>query len=366
MRLLIYDFKDFTYKEDLIVSNDFELILDTVITQSSYFVCNVPTTLAIVGDIVVLHERAMRYVGVIDKIVHAENSSIRLNTLDYISCLDFEFIRTGGTYANGYYLKDLLLARYRDCKDLIQRKPYLRYHNYAESVGGSIPLENKLIKFSDLLKECNSLFDLRIETRVGFQGFDLEEEYKDTIPIGTITHLLINFRCSKRKMKLKDSLPQLINLEISSNDEVRVNKIEFIPDVGVINKGIKEYYLLTEKDEVTTNELSTKRYPYVKSKTLTYSEKETDKDLLDRASIELKKEEYKHSISFEIDCRNDVFVPFDNINLGDRVEFITDNKIYKTLVSQIRYKGSLDYCSVILGENRITLTDKIKLIKERK
>ena len=58
-------------------------------------------------------------------------------------------------------------------------------------------------------------------------------------------------------------------------------------------------------------------------------------------------------------------MPFDNINVGDFLEFVAETKTYSTMVTQLSIKGNLYECSVVLGEYRIKLTDKIKLLEKK-
>lgn len=60
---------------------------------------------------------------------------------------------------------------------------------------------------------------------------------------------------------------------------------------------------------------------------------------------------------------NKVAKPFIDINVGDYIEFITDKKTYQTMVTKIQLKSNLYKAYVTLGEYRISLTEKIKLLE---
>ena len=62
---------------------------------------------------------------------------------------------------------------------------------------------------------------------------------------------------------------------------------------------------------------------------------------------------------------NKVVVPFKDLNVGDFIEFITPNKTYQTMVTQFIFKNNLTQVGVTLGEYRIKLTDKIKLLSRK-
>lgn len=61
---------------------------------------------------------------------------------------------------------------------------------------------------------------------------------------------------------------------------------------------------------------------------------------------------------------NNVFIPLVNVFLGFYIEFYGPNKTYDTLLTQIKYKNNFDACYLTLGEQRTSLTDKIKLLKK--
>ena len=106
------------------------------------------------------------------------------------------------------------------------------------------------------------------------------------------------------------------------------------------------------------------RIKKVKSTSQFYSDNEYS-SLYTKASTELLKSNLEHNIQFDVTIDNSIIVPFKNFNLGDFVEFITDKKTYSTMVTQIAIKGNLYECSVVLGEYRIKLTDKIKLLEKK-
>ncbi|MDD4156994.1 MAG: hypothetical protein PHY08_10525, partial [Candidatus Cloacimonetes bacterium] len=88
--------------------------------------------------------------------------------------------------------------------------------------------------------------------------------------------------------------------------------------------------------------------------------------LLDIASNEMHKEDFMHHISFSITQDNTVFVPFNNVFLGDKVLFIHGNKRWITILSRIEMTGTIKDYLIILGEQRVKLTEKLRLILEGK
>ena len=54
-----------------------------------------------------------------------------------------------------------------------------------------------------------------------------------------------------------------------------------------------------------------------------------------------------------------------DLKVGAIVVFITENKTYETIVSKVEFKGTFNIAKVTLGEYRLSLTDKLKLIDRR-
>jgi len=88
--------------------------------------------------------------------------------------------------------------------------------------------------------------------------------------------------------------------------------------------------------------------------------------LLDIATKELLTEDYMHNINFSITRDNQVFIPLHNIQLGDKVLFIHGEKRWATILSRIEMNGTTKDFLITLGEQRIKLTEKLKLILEGK
>ncbi len=73
-----------------------------------------------------------------------------------------------------------------------------------------------------------------------------------------------------------------------------------------------------------------------------------------------------HNINFSITRDNQVFVPLEKIKLGDKVLFIHGDKRWATILSRIELNGTIKDFLITLGEQRIKLTEKLKLILEGK
>ena len=90
MKLLVFNKLNLELKDELNITNDYQITLDIVINQSSYFTTNASTTKGEVGDIVILHERSFFFIGVITLIELVETSQLKITAIDYVSALSFE------------------------------------------------------------------------------------------------------------------------------------------------------------------------------------------------------------------------------------------------------------------------------------
>jgi plastocyanin len=93
----------------------------------------------------------------------------------------------------------------------------------------------------------------------------------------------------------------------------------------------------------------------------------TDNDyetLETKARSEMVTSKLDHNITFMIDMKNKVFIPFVNIQLGDYVSFIHKGKTYESVITGITFKDSMNFATITLGEYRVKLTEKIQLLSK--
>ena len=151
---------------------------------------------------------------------------------------------------------------------------------------------------------------------------------------------------------------------ISSSGEQSVNKVVFYPSSeNVTHRNTVNYYLLTD-GTITTVSTSEKRYKNISSVSKIFKDADYD-SLLTTAQSEMLISSLEHAISFNLETNNKVVKLFEDINVGDFIEFITPTKTYNTMITQIAFKNNLYQASVTLGEYRISLTDKIKLLSKK-
>lgn len=342
MEILIYDRAAFTFKESLTLGS-FEIVLDTVISGQSTFTVNDQVVSARSEDILILHERSFFYIGIIKKI-ETENLLTKITAVSFTAILDVEVIQDSYSGNLGDYLVSLISAALINNEDEKQNLPYVTIENTC-AISDSITMsEAEVTTIEAILEDFNKFYGIRLEARLGIIN-------------GQITHIKLVIKEVEKSMKLKGDLFLLRNLSISQDSETPTNKVilygEGLPNVC---------YFLLQDGEISMDASDVGRITPVKLKYVSY---QTSDDLETLAKKELVKEKYAHAISFDIHLKNKIFIPFSNVRIGDQIEFVNGETTYRTIFSQIVYKGTLEECSIILGEHRIKLTEKLKLLERR-
>ena len=181
---------------------------------------------------------------------------------------------------------------------------------------------------------------------------------------GKISGVELHISECQKGLILKSNFKGIKNLVISSSDDQSLNKIIFIPsDDNTSHRGNISYYLLSN-GAVTTDSTNSLRIKNVSVTSKIYQDSDYE-NLSNIAKSELLISSFDHSITFDLLMSNKVVVPFKDLNVGDFIEFITPNKTYQTMVTQFIFKNNLTQVGVTLGEYRIKLTDKIKLLSRK-
>jgi len=343
MNLLIYNRKDFTFKANLPIEF-FEIVLDTVINSESSFLISGSSGETLQEDIAILHERSFFYIGIV-KTITSEGIKTKINTMHFNSVLETEYLTSSYPLGNlGTYLKSLISNTFINNGDSSQNMNYLRVVNESTATGSLSVTKTEVKTISELISDLNAKYGIRMETRLGIVG-------------GEITHLKMVILDAVSTLKLRYDLTLLRNLSINENGEIPLNKVILYGD----GLATLTYYLLTD-GSVSTNASSPFRITPVN---YSYLEYQSDDVPLTVAQNELVKDKFRHAITFEVMMDNLIFSPFKNIALGDQIEFITANKTIPSILSQMTFKNTLKQCSVILGEHRMKLTEKLKIIERR-
>jgi hypothetical protein len=164
-------------------------------------------------------------------------------------------------------------------------------------------------------------------------------------------------------MVIKSDFSSILNVETNDSTSQLVNKVVYYPrSDNQIYQMIKTYYLLTT-GEITEDGTSDDRYNSVMAKSYIYTDNDYE-TLETKARSEMVTSKLDHNITFTIDMKNKVFIPFENIYLGDYVSFIHKGKTYESVITGITFKDTLNYATITLGEYRVKLTEKIQLLSK--
>jgi hypothetical protein len=180
---------------------------------------------------------------------------------------------------------------------------------------------------------------------------------------GRITGLVFRISEVSHGIKLKSNYAAIQDLVINDSSSQMTNKVVFYPKTeNLLYKQAIAYFLLTS-GEISTDLNHPLRYKNVSVKSLFYGDNDFP-TLATKARGEMLSAQLDHNITFSIKTDNDVIKPLINLHLGDFVEFYHGNIVYDSVVTGIRFKDGFTQATIILGEYRIRLTEKIQLLNK--
>lgn len=353
MELIFLDKNDLKVLDYGYVEKEFTIVIDSVIPQKSNFNVNSININADVGDLLVVKDPEVNYIGIITSIQVDENKMIsKVQTKDYISILDIKVRLVSFSGNVSYNLYNLIYNTYKTNADSKQNISYLSISRDYANITGSLTFEADTIdSISSLVKTLNKAYSIGVKYSLVYDN-------------GKISGIELQIANCTKGFMLKSNYKGMRNLVINSSGEQSVNKVVFYPSVeNVTYKSVINYYLLTD-GTVSTDASSNKRFKNISSVAKFY--KDADYSALKTtAQSEMLTSSLEHSITFELEINNKVVKPFIDINVGDFIEFITPDKTYETMVTQLSLKNNLYQVYVTLGEYRISLTDKIQLLSKK-
>lgn len=334
------------------VSDDFYLIVDSVIYQKSYFVINKGFINASIGDIVILRDTVYFYIGIIETLEKINDYQTKVQTNDFTAIFDIKIPISSFSGDLCAYLVDILKLYFKQNDDELQNIEYLIIETNSYQEGSVTYDKAEIVSITSLCEMLAKAYGIRLSYQLMINDY------------GQLSGIKIFITTVTRGIKIKSNLPCMTNLEITDSQSQVTNKITFYPkDDNVTYKKVVSYYLLMD-GTISLDKNNLQRYNYVKSSSVIYSDNEYS-SLLTKAQNELLKSNLEHSIEFKVNMDNKIIIPFKNLKLGDFVQFITRDKVYDTMVTQLSFKGNFYECTVVLGEYRVKLTDKIKLLERK-
>jgi hypothetical protein len=333
-------------------TNDYEIVLDALIPQKSSFQINKQSTKAEIGDYLVVRENDYFYIGIIASIEAEDKGYLKVSTKDFLSKFDVEVPVASFSGNISQFLLNLINSNFKSSGDAKQNLSYLQTAIEVVKTGTLNYEDDKTENILDLVEEFSKTYGIRLS-------------YQLIVTNGVISNILVSVVSVSKSLKLRSDLGTISNLIISDTNEVSLNKVIYRPKAeNSLHTSTIAYYLL-RNGIVSTDFGSSQRYDNVIFKYQFYSDKDFD-SLQTKATSELIDSSLKHSISFDFSFISNKIASLKDLSIGDFVIFIAPSKTYETIVSKITYKGTLNVASIVLGEYRITLTDKLKLLDRRK
>lgn len=333
-------------------SDDFEIILDALVPQKSKFTVNKLSLKAGAGDYLVIKDRNYFYVGIINSIEDEDNGTLKITAKDFLSKFDVKVPVSSFSGNISNFLLNLINANFISSGDSKQNLPYLLTEVEASKSGSVTYDADATENILDLNEEFSKTYGIRLAYEVVVQN-------------GTFYKIKVKAVSVKKGAKIKSTLGTISNLVIKDSNNDSLNKVIYVPKSDNTTHRTTINYFLLSDGTISTSVSSTKRILPVSFKYQSYSDKDYD-SLLTKATKDLVDSSLEHSISFDFAVSINKVKALDDLSLGDFIEFVTPLKTYETLITKISYKGTFNIVKVTLGEQRISLTDKLKLIDRRK
>lgn len=334
------------------VSDDFEIILDALVPQKSKFTVNKQSLKAGAGDYLVIKDRNYFYVGIINSIEDEDNGTLKVTAKDFLSKFDVKVPVSSFSGNISNFLLNLINSNFISSGDSRQNLPYLITEVEASKTGSVTYDADATENIIDLNEEFSKTYGIRLAYEVIVQN-------------GVFYKIKVKVVSVKKGAKIKSTLGTISNLVIKDSNNDSLNKVIYVPKSdNTSHRNTINYFLLSD-GTISTTVSSAKRIIPVSFKYQSYSDKDYD-SLLTKATKDLIDSSLEHSISFDFAISINKVKALDDLSVGDFIEFVTPTKTYETLITKISYKGTFNIVNVTLGEKRISLTDKLKLLDRRK
>ncbi|MCF7930501.1 MAG: hypothetical protein K9L02_03210 [Acholeplasmataceae bacterium] len=350
MKILFLDRNTLQYKDNAYISKQYELVLDMVLIKRSTFQVNKTNINCSIGDIIVLKSDVYSYIGILESIERIDDYSTNIKSLDFREIFNLEIPAVSYSGDLVDFLYQIITSYFKNNSDEKQNLSYLTISKET-TVSGSLSFE------SDNIINISKIFELVSK------GYGISFSTDVTYLRGRITGIIFRIISINQGTVIKSDFSSILNVETNDSTSQLVNKVIFYPrSDNQLYQSIKTYYLLAT-GEITEDSSSDFRYISVMSKSYIYTDNDFE-TLETKARSEMITSKLDHNITFMIDMKNKIFVPFTNIFLGDYVSFIHKGKTYESVITGIAFKDSMNYAMITLGEYRVKLTEKIQLLSK--
>ena len=333
-------------------NDDFEIVLDTLVPQPSIFHINKAKLNVDLGDYLVVREYDYFYIGIITSIEKTGEGAIKITTKDFLAKFDVEVPVSSYTGNISQFTLNLINSHFKTSTDTNQNMSYLQTEIMINKTGSLNYEPDKKANILKLIEEFSKTYGIRLA-------------YELIIVNGVISNIKIKVVEVTKGLVIRSDLGTISNLIISDTNDSALNKIIFYPKADNVQRtSVISYYLLND-GTISTNANSPKRIDKVSFKCEFYADNDFS-SLLTKATSALIDSSLEHSITFDFSFVTNKIEVLNDLSIGTYVSFITPNKTYETIVTKVVYKGTFNEASITLGEQRISLTDKLKLINRRR
>lgn len=244
---------------------------------------------------------------------------------------------------------------------VIQFDNTLNYDN-SKNVSLTMPLisETEVSNLEDYLIELFNSTGYGVHATV-YNGTNAQGKYKQ---------MMLEYYYPNRNEELimSDDYENITNVNVSVESQ-QYTVLEVFNEAGTTCRGV--YGMQTDgtiSDMIITDEKPLETFiGYTDCKTATILSDDNINTVLVQY---LSNSKYNHIITFDIDLNNCLY-DFEDFEIGRRVRFYHDDKVYESVVTGKEYgldddQDSIKTMKVTLGKVRRTLTDKIKLSNLKK
>ena len=354
LEIIILDGRTFKIK-DYTFSNDYVLLFDSLVQNASTFNVTKLVLNASSDDIVITRGKQKLYMGVIDNIT-TNNNIVKITTYQFSKKFDISYLGESQTNINlGDYIKKIIEDNLVNSDDDLQNINYLEVENKT-TITGAVSLTSN--STSNILTVISSIL----------KGYELLINYSVVYNSqGGIKSIKVLIEDVKKELVIKETENFITNVNVVDGRIGAVNKLIYYPNSdNVLYKETLKYYLLQDGSVSTDANAEGRLLPvipegeYYQDADIYYDAGAT---LLAKVKEKFASTTYNHSISFTIN--NNKAINPNTLNLGDRVYFLDkDKKLYKSIITKLRYTNLGDSVEVDLGLNRTSLTDKLAMKKE--
>lgn len=352
MNVTFLDGLSLEVKDYAFLSDDYEIIIDSVVPQKSSLVINKVNIKAEVGDLLIIKNELLTFVGSITTIESSDEFTTSIQAYDFVSKFDIKIPVTSLGYGNvGDYILNIIKSTFYNTNDRHKKLAYLLFQNKTSKYGSLTFDDDTLESIVDLNETIMKEFSVRLA---------YELIYDD----GQISKILIKAIDVTKGLSIRYNLGALSDLVINDTDEESVNEIIYVPKAANTSYRLTVSYVRLNDGTIGTNPLVENRPSKAYFKYETYSDRDYP-NLASKAKESLLDSSLDHNITFNITIDNSTIAPYRDFEVGDFVSFVSESKTYDTLVTRLSFKNSFVIASVTLGEHRIKLTEKMKLLNRR-